>query len=382
MFSYSYKIKEINMKRKIVSLVIAAAILITSICIGSSHDSTMVAGAGNGDNYSVESMENLASVFDFIRGRNEVVQNSEESINFSTNAIEPLNFSKTKDRSNEHTSVTVEFQTNVSAHSTSSNAKYTGGVSELKQSLSRSLILYITEDHTLYETSGTTTLYQRSIDSDGYATTTNTYMKWDMKIFCEEDDAYILMNELIFISDNESHHLKAQNKNKWIKATFDMIDNLVDIDYENREVLSALGEMLDILIKYDYISPGEESVSLTQNDFVDILEQENEPTDSWEKLDLTFDIDISSPNVPYMSSTAITKENKENKILTGYSYSGFQAIPEYVTVWTTKDNKVNQEISIRNIDNTMINFNGDVSIELENTEDFEKLFINKESDAE
>ena len=351
--------------KRLISLALAFACLIGCFVVSSVQGKARIAGAGDGKDTRVETLEDFADLLQYIKGGNgQSVYRSEDVLSDVA----------------EHRSATVRFSTNVTAESHSSNAKYTGGIIHSKQSVNRELTLYICEKDTFYVSSGSMTVEKVYLDEDDREKRDSQYMQWDMQICYSGKRAYILIDRLILASSEQSVQIKTLNRNKWIQIPSERVSDLVDIEYENREVLSALGELIDILVKYDYTAPGEGSVNLTEEDFISIMELEEEEMDPWEDVRLDFAVDLSDPTRPWISSIAVTDSTTSQEVVTGY-YEGGYGLPEpqYTTVNVSKKIKTAQEIRFENIDNTEISFDEDmVEIKCDSMEEFEKLCIVKE----
>ena len=351
--------------KRLISLALAFACLIGCFVVSSVQGKARIAGAGDGKDTRIETLEEFAELLQYIQGGNgRFDYESEDMLSDAS----------------EHTSATVRFSTNLTAESHSDNAEYTGGTIHLKQSVNRELTLYVCEEDTFYVTSGSMTVEKVYLDEDDREQRDSQYMQWDMQIYYSGRRAYILIDQLILATPGQSVQIKTLNRNKWIQIPAEGVSNIVDTEYENREVLSALGELMEILVEYDYTAPGEGSVNLTEEDFISILELEEEETDQWEDIQLDFAVDLSDPTRPWISSIAVTDSTTSQEVATGY-YEGAYGLPEpqYTTVNVSQKIKNSQEIFFENIDNTEISFDEDmVEIECDSMKDFEKLCIVKE----
>ena len=390
--------------KRFVSLVLAFALLVGCFITLSVQSAGSMAGAGSGENTKIETVEEFSELLKFIQNIGSDDRDSvQDTLRFNAKTLTlqplghaksgvlggvlPLSYTNTATMSSDdllesskHSSATVHFSTNVTASSQSNNPKYTGGIGSMKQNLNRELTLYICKEGTLYDTEGSLSLTKSYLDKDEQMKFGSTYMQWDMLVYCEGDLAYMYIDQLIFSDEGESTQIKALNQGKWISIPRELASGFVDIEYENREVLGALGELLDILVKHEYVVPNGEAVTLTEQDFITIMEEEGEEGGDWNDTELNFTVDMSNPTRPRLSSVAVTDTSSSRSVLTGY-YTGGDGWPQpqYTTVDVSNSSKVSQEISFRNIDNTVVDFDKEkIEIKCDSVGDFEKLFIVKE----
>lgn len=378
------------MKNRFISLLAAIILLFASLAVILTGNAVFTAGAGDKDDANIESFEDLASLLNFIKESDNKslyaeVDKKVKLLSKEVTLIDSEGNNNSGDTDKEggskHESVTVHISTTHSSSSSTDNPKYTGGIVEARNSINRELTHYITPEGSFYVSCGMLTSYKKINSSDYKDKEARSYEKWDIQLFVNGENAFVFINEFININNEASVQIKTENKGKWIKISPSMVSEVVDIDYENREVLGALGEMLDILIKHDYISQDKTSVSLDEDALADLLEKEGEDPVSLDDVEIDFTVDISNPTAPLLSSISDEDSKKEEKVLTGYENSGFNVVPTYDYYTITKKSTTVQNISIKNIDNTVINFNTDnVSIEARDAEEFEKLFITEEVD--
>ena len=201
-----------------------------------------------------------------------------------------------------------------------------------------------------------------------------------MEAYTTATSEYVKFYDLFLITGYETVQLKAATKGRWIKVPQDTVGDLIDIDSENREVLSGIGMLVDLLVKYDMVEEGS-SARLNEEDFAFAVEQEGEDIGSYfDDLTLDFTIDLTNATCPTISSISKIDSEKTSTTTTGYD-NNYNPITTSVTV--VKKSNVVQNITIKNVNNTVINFDESREVlAVENRTKFDNLFIIEEVESD
>ncbi len=385
------------MVKRIVSLAISVALLITCFVLYSQNQGEVIAGAGNGTNTRVETVEDLASVLELISGRSDTAYSGSSvelmSSDISAPGIDDGTYSDDQDEEGSdtevkrHTSATVHISTQLKSSSSSSNSKYTNGLSGSSQNMTRELTLYITDDATYYVSEGISrTKVKRYNEETSQYSETSVYMKWDMELAACDGVSYAKFHEFIMRQDGYSMQIKEANKGQWISLyNSGDIFGLIDVDYENREVLSGIGDMLDTMIRLDYVSPGEDRITMNEDD-INALAEEDEGSKLYDEYTtVDFTVDMSSATSPYLCIAHKINQDEDKEVIIDYDYSSnpFNPTPIYSTYHLVNKVTLLQEITIKNIDNTIVKSPEDkVDIAIDSYKDFESLFLIEEKETE
>lgn len=358
-----------NLKKKIISFAVAVVLFIGCAVFASFGSTASIAGTAGKTSAKIETVSDLLSVLNFWETRDtsgataQLVSMLVAEEDFEDNSGEELSTLP------EHTSVTVNIKTNLYASSKSNNSKYTGGLVSSEQTLDRDLTLYMTEDATFYDSVGMTSVYSSYKDSDTNESRENsTFARWNMRILVDGDKSYVSITELLYSSSTKTfkstRQLKSENVDKWYELPVSMVDDLIDVDYENREVLDSINDIFEQLIEEEVIDGTEEHISLDEQDFARI-----DDSISTDDYTLDFEVDLSNSTSPTIYSYALRNSSDTRKV------------GEYESV--TIDNYIRNEQTLvfSNIDNTAIKFNTNVVKDTLSSEDeFEKLFIANEKE--
>ena len=353
------------MKRKIVNLSLALILILVCVISFAIDGATAKAGAGYGFDTSIKTIDELLTVFEFI-SQDSIAGESVMRALEGTNVITPLaSISESQDKFFErregytHSSATVHISTRLSASTKSSDYELSNGIVEINQSLERELTAFLTEDATYYISEGIFYLYTKN--QSKYSSNENiTISKFNVHFYCCEEGTYARFNEFTQADSSFDMQIKNKNSGKWIELPLELASTLIDVDYENREVLSSMGQMLDFLIENGEIDKLDRSVSFDEKEIADIFDKSsNTPFDPTDK-EVEFSIDLSNPTAPSLYSNSVLDSDSEGGKI-------------------SRKIKLENNIVIKNIDNTVIKFKDSyVDIKTEKREEFEKLFIIEE----
>ncbi len=321
------------LKKKIILVSVAAALIILCFVLSIIRTGTVAAGSGNGDDFEVDSIEELIYVLDSFNGPGTIdtlMLGSYEENTEGGDADQP-----------RHTSATVQINTNLSSKQTSDGSSYVGGIIESSQKVDRTLKIYFAEDCSYYESKGVYSSYSKYNSSDDQTYENSTFMQFDVNIYTDSEESYVLFNEFVLINDSESRVIKSAYAGEWIEVPYDFITSLIDIDSFNRETMNEIGKMMSYFIDEGKLEMSDESVSFDEDDLYFVFDEMYDDYD----LDLDFEIDLSNAGVPKIYSFTKLDASETENVGNGRS----------VTINTDVRNE--QSIVIKNIDNTEVRFN-------------------------
>lgn len=348
--------------KKIISLVVSLALLVTAIVTTSSKNATAIAGPGGGKNEKIENVQEVITALSFfLNDGKESLEDASTTVMLGSSDIGGLALALSDDLNvNGHKSATITISTRMDSSSTYSAPSVRRSQ---KATVNRTLTLYITENETYYESKGE---FFTSYDSGDDKST--TFCKFNMLIYVEEDTTYACFKELLMVQPSQTVQIKAENIGRWMKLPPEAFEELIDVDESNRETFASIADLLNVLISTGEITPDDKAVSIDSSDWeriVDSYEKEMPPT-QFDKFDVDFDVDLSLATEPYLSIVATMDDKQE--------YNDQKAT-----------NKATEDIRItmRNIDNTIINFDEDlISLSFDNEKDFNSVVIIKKIEKE
>ncbi len=364
--------------KRILSFVLAIILLIGCFVLNYVNNGIVTVGPGNGVDEKVDDPVKLAEVLNYLGeyklSRGVASNNSGGVVYLSDTENEDeieAEVSKTK-----YTGATIIITTSLSASSSTDNPQYISNkLAESEQQVNRELTMYFTEDATYYSSNGYSTLHMKYDGGDDKF----IYIRFDMEAYTTATSEYVKFYDLFLTTSSETVQLKATTKGRWIKVPQDTVGDLIDVDGENREVLSSFGEMVELLVKYDMVEAGS-SARLDEGDFISAIKQEGDKVPGlFDDASIDFTIDLTNPTCPTISSISVVDSKKTSAITTGYD-NFFN--PETVTVTIFNKSNIVQNITIKNINNTVINFDESRDIiEAENRTKFDNLFIIEEVES-
>ena len=211
------------MKNKIINLSVAVALIIVCIFTFITSGDYSIAGAGNGKNARVKTIEEFAEVLEFLDPNN---RTSRVALASSLD-IDDYNYTP------KYTSATVRVTSSIKAKSSSTNSRLTNGVTSSTQTLERELTCYVTEEATYYESKGVSNV-RIYYDYEE----TKEIVTFDMDIMVTKENCFINFHEFSCVTEKGSVAIKAENKDKWINMPYVVVESFIDIDLENREVFA------------------------------------------------------------------------------------------------------------------------------------------------
>ena len=351
------------MFKRMFSLLMSCAILVGCFVFKDMNADTAIAGAGNGVDESVETAEELKTLLAFIAERDGTE---------STHAYSMLADKDSPEAAAEkkYESATIHISTEISAQSSSDNYDYSGGVSSSTQSVSRQLTIFIAEDATYYVSRG---IY--SYEADTKSGEKVVVLNFDMEFAVMGEDVYMIFRSFVYTDGGVTRRIKASMANKWIEANRTIADSFIYVDTENRSVLSRMQEMIEYLEEHDAIDPSGVT-GLNADDFNDIAKDGEDGFIFGDDENVSFLLDMSNPSSPYISLVGTVDSEDTHTFTTGYD-SNYQPITTSVTI-KNKSSSV-QEISICNVNNTVISFDASMVTEsIKDSDSEDVLFIKKE----
>lgn len=349
--------------KRIVSLVISLALLITAIVTTSSKNVKAIAGPGGGKDEKVENIEEVITVLScFLNDGEYSLTDPSSAMMLSTSNMGDLAQAISHELNvNGHESATITISNRLN-----SSSSYSGNGSHYTQkaTMTRAMTMYITEDETYYESKGE---FFVSYDGSDDEPTTNFY-KFNMLIYVEDDTTYACFRELLMVDPSQTVQIKAENIGRWVELPPEAFEELVDIDDVNREMFASIADLLNVLISIGEITTEDKSVSVNSSDWERIKNdyEDEMPSTQFEDFEVDFDVDLSLATQPYLAIVATMDDEQE--------LQGQRAT-----------NKVTEDIRItmRNIDNTVIDFDEDmVSLVCYDEADLNSIVIIKEIEKE
>ncbi|MBP3592394.1 MAG: hypothetical protein J6K14_07915 [Clostridia bacterium] len=374
------------MKKRIISLVLSVVVLVGCVVINNSNTASLTVGAGNGIDERLETAKELSDFLAFVAERDISNMGATYSLMAAKLAAEEEeNEDQAPQEESKYKSASIQISTQITAESTSSNAEYTGGVIRLKQNASRQLNIYINEDSTYYVTKGIFSLMSKTTKGES-----TEVFNFDMEIAIIEESVYLMFHDFLYVEDNISRRIKPSMADQWIEAFPSMAIEFVSIDSVNRETMEALKELVELL---DACNALDEEVGITDLDtddlnrlyLEDLEKQPEEDKAEYDKIlfgngeDVKLTIDLSNTANPYISIINTQDKDDTETIITERDPFTWQPITT-VEVRTTSKVESVQEISICNVNNTVINMDTDsVSISIKEEDGEDAMFIVKET---
>ena len=357
------------MKSKFIALIISISLIISCGFIYINNNSVISVGAGNGKNAKVENLSDLSDVLDFLcqKQENETISSYSRKLASSNDE---------KDRSTNHTSATIHVQTNMTLDLTSSNSYY---VKDVHQSLKRDMTVYITEDATYYEVNGIITG-----SSAGQYGSNKNLTKLNACLLFTNEKVYVKFNEFIIVTQAFSGQIKNSNKGKWIECdSYDMISDMLDVDSANRDVLLLFDSLITYMLEEGIMGYNADSVNLSGDELFEILNEIGRFSDfnlgNNTENSCKLNIDLSSRTNPYIHEYFKIEDSQTKK----FQYETYNGSYADTSVTIKTEVTAEETLSIKNIDNTVINFNTEnVEIVCKSVEAFDRLFSVSEKDEE
>lgn len=344
--------------KRIIPVVVAVALLVTSFVLYSFSSENVVAGKSTGENLQAESVEDLIPLLSFLAG--EEVDSSVRS------ELDPE-------------SATVSFITSADTSYYSSSPQYTGGIRTLDQNINRELTVYMTEGATLYNVKGTEKIYKESTGSDGGTKTYTLSMMFDLQVMVTSKNAYVNVKEFFCTTSEENIQIRNENTLTWIKMPISMVSQLVDLSYENENVLTSMGEMVSYYLKSDEFDNQVKIHELDEFQLEDVYQQIEGGKGHFDDMEVDFKIDLSTPSTPALFCFSKIDKVHTQEVNTSTSTSGWGSSGNKQTLRVTQNGNISQQIVISNIDNTEIVFDYDhVEKTVKDEKDFERLFMQKQ----
>ena len=301
--------------------------------------------------------------------------------------------SETKKKSKKkYKSTTVRVDTSVDYSFSSTNTKLSSGLRNSKQTATRSMTMYVTEDATFYSTRGQSSgnAVREKKDKEGYSRTVyeNSTAIFDIDILNTKKTAYFYFREFSFTNNYESMQIKKEYREKWIEMPQSIVYDIVSVDSSNRTGFESIGKLIDLLESQGKFKTNDRVVKVDEDDLNTMYKKEYDTEkDFIEDGTVYFEINLSDASAPKIDfSSEIEDEEKYDYSDEGYYdiYGNYHSSSrsEYNGTTTTKI-KASETITFLNINNTKISFNKDkVEIVMDTEDDTEVMFLIEEKERD
>ncbi len=351
------------MKKYLIAIIAAILVVVSLFSTAISANQGVRVGAGNGENSKVEDMEDLYSLLEFIMNRKSSDRSKEINNGSTPLLLASRNSDDISSSENEHKSVTIIEDTVVERtdifrtpyyNDYSDEPRYRdSGKSYVR--LVRELKGYVTEDATYYISKGT--LEKRSETyayQDIKATFTDIYFDFDMHIYIGDNEAFIKINRYNYsLSDEEKTEeqtIRSEYVGKWIQLTSkDAISIFASTDDANGQFLSMIKELIEYGVIKDVEPEDEDQYPEFEREGDIYIATQEFKDEKDEKVtgDMKLTINLSEYKSPYLELKGLNEDG------------GFRSF-------------MLDTITFCNIDNTIVDFNGECDYKFEDFEAFEK----------
>ncbi len=211
----------------IVSSILVVVALICTLFIGGD---AVKAGAGNGRNAKVKSMEQMSGVLSYISGGNYYDGADYRSATWTEDTV---------------INMTYEQQQMTGFDPYNGGATYTT-LGTVSTKMNRTLTCYMMGDVSLYRSKGTA---KSSFSSNSYSREVedqSAFMNFDMDVYIGEELCMICISELTVNSNGEGMVIRPALKGKWIQVPYESAGELLEmVDEMNRDFLGQLQGYLE-----------------------------------------------------------------------------------------------------------------------------------------
>lgn len=338
------------MGKKLAYLIVAFSLILTGVISFSLKGTGSIAGSGLGTGKQIEKIEDYLELSDYVG---------------------TLGLGFNEDGNSKFKSATLHVNSSSSTNYESSNSEYTYGTISEKGEYEEDVTVHITSKavymklhHSSYWTE------KREVEEDDYRTVEKRYsgfVRYNVEVYFTAKKCYIKVNDYNISSNTYSQVIKAEYTGKWIEMSEDIFDRFIN----RLNALNDIGGIYEILfrgIENDVIDEDDTSVSLNESDAAELLGIEDEEIDDY---NIDFSVDLSDKYRPH-ASLGVSLDSTES--MDHPTDNGFNV--ENVEIKTR--GKGVCDLTIYDINNTEINWNGsDVidKISVDSYEEFEDLFI-------
>jgi len=307
-------------------LIVSLALLLSCFMFGFSAKAAVQAGAGNGEDFAVESVADLGEILEFV---------NENSDGYSLG------------ENQRHTSATLDIETFMTYKKSVELAPGEQGLTDSLQKLDRTLKMYLTEDATYYETKGSVSVSttHRVLNEDDEMENKTAYVDFvfDMNILRYNNSAYFYIKQFVYSNNEESRYIKLRNTYRWIEGPMELVDAVVNVDNDNRSRLSELQYVIEYFLEEGKIDSDAKFLHVDTEDFFGNKNEE---------FLVDYKIDCSSDTAPRLSA-----EMNDGSF-------------------------IREKIVISNIDNTEVSFDEEnIEISAKTNQAFDDLFLIEKKEA-
>lgn len=347
------------MKRKLVYLFLAIALIITSSITYALRGTRTVARAGIGVN---EKVDNVDDVFE--------VMNS---------ALYALDVYGTDDNS-KYQSATIHInmseKTKYSYGAHSQSASYlppssAGGNG--KEFAEQDITCYVASNGVYIESKGHIHLNTSSDNTSIFEqeqSLTKVFVQYNVNIFLANDKCYIKINSYNYLCDSVSKMIKPEYANEWLEASYEIISTLFLLNTETQIVLGALVEKYELLVEEGIIDKNDTKVSLNKDDVSAVMEPIYDPFyNIIDDYKVEVKMDLTDSTRPYVS------------ISSGYDFKYYYEFDKNSSEGCEIKTKSVMDVVVFNINNTVINenfFNFIPTVQVDSIDAFESLLMMEE----
>ncbi len=343
------------MSKYVKSCISLVLLICALVCFFNARGDTIIAGAGNGTNAQVKTLEEFYSLLDFVSNRKDADEDG-ENIAAENIFITPLS-EEAEEQLKTHKSVTIIENSSMSVKAEHKKAvgydQNTGSmryekIGDSSTTLKRSLTVYMTESASFYVSKGTVSYsYENRSSSENAQESSSYFMDFDLQIYFDEEKALVNFKELTFFQSelDEIQKIKSDYKGKWIELPKAFAGEFLEtIDSYNRDFLGALKTYIE-----DSLTDGDNGDFTKDGDIYSCKKEQS--MGSGDAVQTTeIEINLSNPQNPFTEFKVSGKENTSNSIF------------------------MLDTLGFSNIDNTVIN--GDIAADfvINSTEDLENIF--------
>ncbi len=329
------------MKRYVMIAVAIALIVSSLIYLPENTKPVIAAGAGNGENAEISTIEDFASLLNFFTER----QNNEMALSGNLSGVTLLDASLDEDEDKQpvskHSSVTLTEDTyinNFTTQKTIVEYDYKNGnhiyknIATIATDMNRSLTVYMTKSESYYVSKGFYKIVYEDLEDSKNSYTSS--MVFDIQIYLDGAKTVMRFNSFDMDMGDSNKNLDLSGViGKWIEVPAEFAAKIFSaVDQVNRDTLSMI---------QDYINGG-------MNDFNKVDNKYTLEIDTLEENDTKITIDLNDDENSYV----------------GFVINGNEGINRIYMV---------DSMTFSNVDNTIIEIDFD-NIEVLTSEEMIKIF--------
>lgn len=293
------------------SIVILTCIILFVTAFMLSSDSKLYAGHGNGKNAPIKT---LAEVSDFV----DCITNQTKQHN--TNTKKTAKNNNKNENANKYTSATFDIDSYLNLSITMPVDRYSVNG---HMNMQRKMTVYISENSTLYKTSGVLTVSVNEAKNNINETVT---FNFDFEMYFSNDLSAIKINNFSITGlESETISFPVKALKKWIDINSESGENLLDrlsvVNKENFRQLSLLGELIsEHKNNEESIIENGKYFSITENAFKTFAQKLYDTNLDPSSIDGSLEIDLSIAEIPKIIYNYHDTENTEEKFFMKFKY--------------------------------------------------------------